>query len=60
MRNAIRDALASAGAQDGSDADAAKPGVVREATGVYGKASSESLEERAERIFALVKNQDEY
>ena len=51
VRNAIRDALEEHGAQ---------PGVVLEAPAAYDTKSSESLEERVDRIFALVKNQDEY
>ncbi len=60
VRNAIWDALASAGAQVGSGRDAAETGVVREAPDVYNTVSSESPQERVERILALVKYQDEY
>jgi len=51
VRNAIRGALEGLGAQ---------AGVVLEAPAAYDTKSSESLEERVDRIFALVKNQDEY
>jgi type I restriction enzyme R subunit len=51
VRNAIRGALEGLGAQ---------AGVVLEAPSAYDTKSSESLEERVDRIFALVKNQDEY
>jgi type I restriction enzyme R subunit len=51
VRNAIQGALERLGAQ---------AGVVLEAPAAYDTKSSESLEERVDRIFALVKNQDEY
>jgi type I restriction enzyme R subunit len=51
VRNAIRGALEGLGPQ---------AGVVLEAPAAYDTKSSESLEERVDRIFALVKNQDEY
>ncbi len=60
VRNAIRAALAAAGAQEGSGRDAAAAGVVREPPAAYSKQPSESLDERVERILVLVKNQDEY
>ena len=60
LRNAIRDALASVGAQVRGGRDAVKAGAVREQPAVSGTQPSESLEERFERILALVKNQDEY
>ncbi|MBZ0168647.1 type I deoxyribonuclease HsdR [Candidatus Methylomirabilis lanthanidiphila] len=60
VRNAIRDALASDGARVIGGRDAAKPTVVQAPPDVYVTKSSESPEERVERILALVKNQDEY
>ncbi len=60
VRNATWDALAAAGAQVGGGRDATVTRVVREAPDVYSTVSSESPEERVERILALVKNQDEY
>jgi type I restriction enzyme R subunit len=60
VRNAIRDTLDAAGAQAGSGRDATAAGVARELPAAYSTQSSESLEERVERILALVKNQDEY
>ncbi len=49
VRNAIRAALEST-----------KAGVVHETPAPYGAHPQETLEERVERILALVKNQDEY
>ena len=49
VRNAIRAAL-----------EATKAGVVQETRASYATHSSETLEERVERILVLVKNQDEY
>jgi len=60
VRNAIRAALDAAGTQAGSGRDATKAGVVREPPAVYFTQPLESLEERVERILALVKNHDEY
>lgn len=60
VRNAIRAALESAGAQIGGSADTPDAGVVREPSVVYGTKPAESPEERVERILGLVKNQDEY
>ena len=57
VRNAIRAALESAGAKVGSGGEVTRAGAVREPRAVY---ATESLEERVERILALVKNQDEY
>jgi type I restriction enzyme R subunit len=51
VKNAIRVALEELGAQ---------AGVVLEAPAAYETKSAEPLEERVDRIFALVKNQDEY
>jgi len=59
VRNAIRAALVSTGAQAGRHGEA-KTGAVREAPATYAAQPPESLEERVERILALVKNQDEY
>jgi type I restriction enzyme R subunit len=62
VRNAIRAALESAGMQVGGD-HVTQAGVLQEETAVYvteSMESSESLEERVERILVLVKNQDEY
>jgi len=58
VRNAIRVALESAGPQVGSR-DVMKPNT-REHSPDFGTEAWESLEERVERILALVKNQDEY
>jgi type I restriction enzyme R subunit len=60
VRNVIRDALGAAGAKVGGGGDAPKAGVVQEPPVIYGAQLSESLEERVERILALVKHQDEY
>jgi hypothetical protein len=60
VRNAIRAALESAGDQAGGDGDATRAGVARETAAGYVTRPSESIEERVERILALVKNQDEY
>ncbi len=56
-RNAIRAALESAGTKVGGEGEIARAGAVREPRAAY---ATESLEERIERILALVKNQDEY
>jgi type I restriction enzyme, R subunit len=55
--NAIRAALASAGAKVEGGSEVVRAGAVREPPAVY---ATESSEERVERILALVKNQDEY
>jgi type I restriction enzyme R subunit len=60
VRNAIRAVMEAAGTQAGGGDDIAQTSIVREPTPVYAKESSESLEERVERIVGLVKNQDEY
>jgi hypothetical protein len=60
VRNAIRAALDVAAAQVGGAREAVRPPVVRDAPDVYAATPSESVEERVERILALVKNQDEY
>ena len=60
LRNAIRAALESAGAQVEAGRDATRAGAVREPPTVYVTRPLESPEERVERILALVKNQDEY
>lgn len=57
VRNAIRAALETAGTQAGYGGGAPQDDVVRERPSVY---STETLEERVERIVALVKNQNEY
>jgi type I restriction enzyme R subunit len=57
VRNATRAALETAGTQAGYGGGAGQAGVVRERLSVY---STETLEERVERIVALVKNQNEY
>jgi len=57
LRNAIRAAFESAGAKVGGEGEVTRAGAVREPRAAY---ASESLEERVERILALVKNQDEY
>jgi type I restriction enzyme R subunit len=57
VRNAVRAALETAGTQAGYGGGVAQVGVVRERPSVY---STETLEERVERIVALVKNQNEY
>ena len=58
VRNAIRAVLEAFEAQTGDDRDPAKAGGILEAP--VGWQPPESLEERVERILALVKNQDEY
>ncbi len=58
VRNAIRVALESVGAQAGGGGDVTKARVVSERPAVY--VTSEPIEERVERTLALVKNQDEY
>jgi type I restriction enzyme R subunit len=60
VRNAIRAALESGGPRVRSGDDATRASVVRESPPAYGPQPPESLEERAERMLALVKNQDEY
>ena len=61
VRNAIRAALESAGAASGrSGDDVTQASVVREPPPGLWHGIAESLEERVERILALVKNQDEY
>jgi type I restriction enzyme, R subunit len=58
VRNAIRAVLEAFETQTGDDRDPAKAGGVLEAPVVW--QPPESLDERVERILALVKNQDEY
>jgi len=60
VRNAIRAALGVASAGAGGGTNAAHSSMVQEPPVVYGGESSESLEDRVERILALVKHQDEY
>ena len=60
VRNAIRVALESAGGHVGGGGDATRAGVARETAAGYVTRPSESIDERVERILALVKNQDEY
>ncbi len=60
VKNAIRVALESAGGHVGGGGDATRAGVARETAAGYVTRPSESIEERVERILALVKNQDEY
>jgi type I restriction enzyme, R subunit len=60
VRNAIKAALDTAGTQTSDGGGAAYSTVVREGPSVYSGESSESLEDRVERVLVLVKNQDEY
>ena len=60
MKNAIRSALEPSRAQMVGGGGVAQASVVGEPPATYPGDSSESLEERVERILALVKNQDEY
>jgi hypothetical protein len=60
VRNAIRDGLAGTGADAGGGGHTTKTGVTGETLKGYVTRPSESLDERVERILALVKNQDEY
>jgi type I restriction enzyme R subunit len=60
LRNAIRAALEPSGVQMVGGGGVAHAGVVGEPPATYPGDLSESLEERVERILALVKNQDEY
>jgi type I restriction enzyme R subunit len=60
VRNAIRAVLELAGTQTGAVGAGAGLGVARETPAAYVPGPPESLEERVDRIFALVKNQDEY
>ena len=60
VRNAIRAALELSGAQIVGGVASPRPVLCGEPPATYPGDSSESLEERVERILALVKNQDEY
>jgi type I restriction enzyme R subunit len=60
VRNAIRAALESTGAQAQDSLYPDKVGVARDPSPGYGKELAELPEERVERILMLVKNQDEY
>lgn len=60
VKNAIRKALELAQMKVGNKGRAGQASVVRESAAPYTPASSESLEERVDRILTLVKNQDEY
>jgi type I restriction enzyme R subunit len=60
VRNAIRTAFETGQSQAESRDTVTQTGVMLDPPGVYVRKPSESLEERVDRIFALVKNQDEY
>lgn len=59
VRNAIRAALEAAGTHVGGSGDPVELGIAREVPADYVPQPAESVEERAGRILALVKNQDE-
>jgi len=60
VRNAIRAALESAGAQGGSGSDRPYAARVREEPTAYGVRRAEPSDELVERVLELVKNQHEY
>ena len=60
VRNAIKAALEPTQGQGSLSSSDTSSGLSAENLGTYRSTSSESLEERAARILALVQNQDEY
>ena len=60
VRNAIRAALESAGPQGGSGSDGPYAARVREEPPAYGVKRTEPSDELVERVFELVKNENEY
>ncbi len=60
VRNAIRAALEKAEGQGSPSSSDVSSGLSVESLGTYHSTSSESLDDRATRVLALVQNQDEY